>query len=411
MQRQAENHHAGQGAVAVAVAEPQGRLELLDSLKRCYQGQQHLRRGVCLLNAGQYDQAASAFAAAEVANPGGRSLPSLMAACHVGKGDFARAAGALAGTVASAPDEVTARVRQALLFWRADRRSEAVESLRDGLKLNPDSAELHFQLGNMLAALDQTDEAELRFTQAVAIDRNHAEALLALGLCAATRQQPAEAKRYLERAQRRRPHDGRIGLLLSQAAKALADQGQPMQLEAEMPPDKPPQDEQALEQLSRIIEAEPEFVDAFLELPSADQASEMDREVYAVLAETLNLALDRSPKLPALHCAAGRLFDHLGRSEEAVAATERAVDLDPGYAQALLQLARLYQQTDRHQDALVRLEQALRAGARYADVYYMLGNLYRRNGWLEQARWAYVQALELNDDYEAARRALATLAA
>jgi tetratricopeptide (TPR) repeat protein len=245
----------------------------------------------------------------------------------------------------------------------------------------------------------------------VTIDRHHAEALLALGLCAAMREEPAEAKRYLERAQRRRPHDGRIGLLLSQAAKALADQGQPVQLEAEMPPDELSRDEQALEHLSRIVEAEPDFVDAFLELPEADQSSEIDREVYAVLAETLNRALDRSPRLSALHCAAGRVLDQLGRQEEALAAIERAVDLDPGYVQGLVLLARLYQRTDRHQDALARLEQALRTGVRYADVYYMLGSLYHRNGWLEQARWAYTQALEINDRYEAARRALATLAA
>ena len=59
----------------------------------------------------------------------------------------------------------------------------------------------------------------------------------------------------------------------------------------------------------------------------------------------------------------------------------------------------------------MRLEEALNLGVRYADVYYMLGNLYRRSGKLERARRAYEQALKVNDGYEAARAALATLAA
>ena len=160
-----------------------------------------------------------------------------------------------------------------------------------------------------------------------------------------------------------------------------------------------------------MVEVEPEFVDAFLEMGAANLNADFDREVYSVLADTLNRAVGRCPEHAALHCAAGRVLDRLGKPDEAVAATERAVDLNPSYAPALVQLAHLYQQTDRHQDALVRLEQALSLGVRYADVYYMLGNLYRRSGRLKSARRAYEQALKVNEGYEAARAALETLAA
>ncbi len=387
------------------------RRETLTLLRRYYESQQHLRRGVCLLNARRYDQACESFAQAARCNPQSRSLPTLMAACLAGQGGYAAAATEFEKAVERDTADVTARVRHALSLWQAGKRDEAVDSLRHGLLTDPESAELHFQPGTLLAARDEIEEAELRFTQAVAIDKTHAEALVSAGLCAAARQEPAEAKRCFQRAQRRRPQDARIGLLLAQAAKSLADQGLTIELLAEMPSAEPAGDSRAVEQLSQVVESEPDFVSAFLELPVADLTGELDQEVYAVLADTLNRALDRRPQHAGLHCAAGQVFDRLGRADEAVAATERALDLAPGYAKALVQLARLYQQTDRHRDALARLEQALERGVRYADVYYMLGNLYRRNGKLERARWAYEQALKVNDGYEAARNALASLAA
>jgi tetratricopeptide (TPR) repeat protein len=401
------------------------RRQTLQLLQGYYQGQQHLRRGICLLNAGRYEHACEAFGQAARYNPESHSLPTLMAACFVGHGGYDAAAAELGKVVERDSGDVTARVRHALSLWQAGKRDEAVASLREGLIANPESAELHFQLGTMLAALEDPaqagaslEEAEMRFTQAVAIDKNHAEALVSAGLCAAARQDPAEARRFFERAQRRKPHDARIGLLLAQAAKGLADEGLAVELQAEMPTDEPTSDIQAIDQLSYLIEAEPDFVYAFLEMPGADLNVDrsnpdlsLDRDVYAVLADTLNRALDRRPQHARLHCAAGQVFDRLGRPDEAVSATERAVDLDPGYAQALVQLARLYQQTDRHQDALARLKQALKLGVRYADVYYMMGNLYHRNGKLKPARWAYEQALKVNDRYEAARAALDSLAA
>ena len=103
--------------------------------------------------------------------------------------------------------------------------------------------------------------------------------------------------------------------------------------------------------------------------------------------------------------------DRAANSRRSKHSTEKAVELDPQFTRALIQLAQVYQQTDRHDDALVRLEQALTHGAEYADVYYLMGNLYRRNGRLDRARWAYDQALKINKGYEAARVALATLAA
>lgn len=407
------NDQTGSAAGAVVTqSSPGGASQsVLEGLQAYYSGQDHQRRGICLLNAGQFDLASKAFSQAQQVNPQSKTLPALMAACHVGRGEFDKSAEQFEKLTQPDSASVTSVIRLALSQWKAEEPNLATATLRRAIASQPESAELHFQLGTLLATLGDMTEAELRFTQAIAIDKDHAPALVSLGLCHGAAGQPADAKRLLERAQRHRPHDARIGLLLSQAAKSLMDQGINIDVNAQMPDLEHNLDQEGVEQLSQVVEEDPDFVDAFLSLPSTRDASQIDREVYTLLAETLNRALDRRPGLAQLHCAAGRVLVKLGRHDDALAATERAVELDPQFTRALIQLAQVYQQTDRHDDALVRLEQALTHGAEYADVYYLMGNLYRRNGRLDRARWAYDQALKINQGYEAARVALATLAA
>ncbi len=365
-----------------------------------------VRRGVCLLNAGRYEEAAAAFSRAERLGAGGEALPSYLGACLLGQGRSAEAAKQFAKLMNGPNDApATARIRHALSLWSAGDQSGAIASLRAGVRANPESAELHFQLGTLLGAQEQYEEAELRFTQALSIDRSHTEAMVNLALCSGRRGALGEAVAHLQRAQTARPHDPRIGLLLSQAAKALKEQGRAVRVRASMADADPVSDRRGVEELSHLIEIDPDFVDAFLSL-SADR---VDDRVFAMLLKTLEATLERQPEHAELHYHCGRVLERLGRREEAIDENEQAVRLDPTCVRALIELGKLYQATDRTADATERLERAIEAGADYADVYYLLGNLYRRQGQVGRARSAYRHALALNARYEAAKEALAAL--
>ena len=378
---------------------------LLQVIHRHFEACREVRRGVCLLNAGQYERAAEAFQRAKQAGCKDRSLASYLAACFIGQERPDVAAEHLSDEAASAPERPELVVRQSLALWAAGRREEAIDSLRDGIRVNPECAELHFQLGTLLAAAERFDEAELRFTQTLNLDPDHTDALVNVGLCCAVRGASDEALRNLQRAQVRRPHDARIGLLLTQAAKAVAQLGHVAGVRASMPDEELEADRAGIEELSQIIESAPDFVDAFLSIP----AGKVDERVFALLLDTLLTALQRQPQHAELHFQCGRVLDRLGRQDEAIDAGERAVQINPRYTRALIALGKLYQKTDRAVDATTRLEQAIAAGAEYADVYYLLGNLYRDRGEVVRARSAYRRALSINAGYAAAREALATL--
>lgn len=372
--------------------------------RRCVAGNE-VRRGVCLLNAGSFDEAARCFARAARHDSTDRSLPAYLAAAWMGAGRPAAAARQLGRAIGSVRTRTVDRIRHALALRAAGRVDDADEALRRAVQHDPESAELHFQLGTLLADRESFDEAELRFTQALNLDRDHAAAMVSLAMCLATRGALVDSLAQLRRAQVRRPYDAQIGLLLAQAAKAVQQQGMTVRLHAAIEGDVAG-DAHGIEELSRVIEADPDFVDAFLSIP----VGRVDETLFAMLLKTVESALERQPEHAELHYHCGRVLARLGRKDEAIDSNERAVELDPRFVQALIELGRLYHQTDRTADATTRLEQAIAAGAEYADVYFLLGNLYRDQGELGRARSAYRQALCLNGEYRAAHQALAALA-
>ncbi len=379
--------------------------ELLEILKKRFQASAEVRRGVCLLNAGQYREAESAFQGALDFGCVDASLPSYLAAALWGQGHREAATDKLSGVLTENPDHVVTRTRHALALWSDGKPEDAMRSLREGIAENPECAELHFQLGTKLTALERYEEAELRFTQALSIDRDHCEARVSLALCCGVRSAPGESLAQLQRAQAVRPHDARIGLLLAQAARAAQQQGCAVHVRSRMVEEDPVGDEQGLDELSRVIAADPDFVDAFLAIPVGD----VDEKVFVMLLKTLEKALERQPEHAEFHYHCGRVLDRLGRCEDAIDHNERAVGIDPKFIRALIELGKLYRKTDRMADATTRLEQAIAAGAEYADVYYLLGNLYRDLGLVGRARSAYRRALLLNDRYSAAMEALNAL--
>ncbi|RJP42496.1 MAG: tetratricopeptide repeat protein [Phycisphaerales bacterium] len=375
------------------------------ALQAFFRARYAVRRGICLLNAARYDAAAEAFQQARVLNPTATSLARCLAACHRGADRPADTAAETGRALADNPSDACCAIRHALTLWTDGRGAEAIRALRDAIERAPNDAELQFQLGVMLATHHQWEEAELRFAQAVAIDKNHVDALVYLALCHGARQEPQQAVRLLHKAVQRRPDDARIGLLLAQAARAAQDSGDAVCLRLVKPPDVEADDPDALAALTERVSDDPDFVDALLALPWGDA----DRGIYLLLLEAVRQVLARQGEHADLHYQCGVILDRLGRSRESLSQTRRAVELDPTHTRALIELAHACQRANRPEEALKWLHQITGLGREYADVYYLLGNAHRQLGSIEKAATAYRKALRLNRHYEDARRALESL--
>ncbi len=379
--------------------------QLADLIVRKCSADDATRRGLCMLNALKFDDAIASFNQARSLAASEEQLNTLLAAASIGNGDFTSAATQFKAAGDGGTNPQVSEIRAAHAQWSADCPDEAVMTLRRAIQVNPENAELHFQLGTFLASNDQLEEAELRLTQALSIDRNHVDAHVSLALTCGVRLDPKQAFNLLRHAQSLRPDDARIATLLTHSVRAAAQQGYAVTVSATVQGTSHALPNAWIEQIATIVQRDPEFIDAFLSLPQES----VNVCVYENLLRTLEQALQHLPEHAELHYHCGRVLDRLDRPFEAIKQNERAIDLDPTCIRAFIELGKLYQKTNRKADATSRLEEAVRAGADYADVHFLLGNLYRDQGRILKAKKAYRSAIALNKRYEKAKQALSAL--
>jgi len=95
--------------------------------------------------------------------------------------------------------------------------------------------------------------------------------------------------------------------------------------------------------------------------------------------------------------------------EEAIEAYQRALELNPAAAGALVNLGTIYYRQRKYQEAEQHYVKAIEVDSNYPLAHYNLGNLYDEQGDLTRAEHHYNTALKLNPSYADAHFNLALL--
>ncbi len=376
---------------------------LTGTLARFYLGQAHTHCGAAELKAGRHATAARHFNTARTINPDSANLSRYLAACHAGNGRFDLAAAEIE-RVAAAENDNLQPIRLAHALAQDGRLPRAIETLVEVIDAEPHRVDVRLQLGLIYAAAEEFEDAICILQEAAELAPLLPEVRQHLGLALAAVGDHSEAIEHLAVAQKLKSHDAHLGLLLTLAVDAakstcvkLAITPATGRLDAV--------DDQSLEVLGELITQEPDFVESFLRLPSSD----VDTEVFAMLAAILEQALENKPEYADLHYHCSRIYQRLGRSTEAIHKADEAIRINPRYVQALIQLGRLHAEADDADHAIERLAQAVECGGDYPDVHYLIGELCQRKGDADAARDAFHKALQLNTNYDRARQALETV--
>lgn len=197
--------------------------------------------GQALLRQGQLDAAIQAFQAALKKDPKQTDAALALAQALGERGDAAsqqRAAAVLAEQLKRQPREHTVRLQLARTLLAAGQAAAVPPLLEDGLKLDPGLHHARLMLAETERQLGRMDAATARLTAMVKADQLAVDACLALAALDESRNRPAEAQAWLERALAKagprelRPQAARVEFLLRQhraseargAAKTLLGQ-------------------------------------------------------------------------------------------------------------------------------------------------------------------------------------------
>jgi tetratricopeptide (TPR) repeat protein len=226
-----------------------------------------------------------------------------------------------------------------------------MEFYRAAIRLDPEYGEALTGLGALLLIEKRTDEARLQFEQALSIDPNHATALINLAMIDRSRGDNESALKRLRKVVARNPGYAEAQLNLGSLLASMK------------------QYDEAIGHLSKAVELNPKMAAAQLNLAAAY----METRQWGKAEDHYRRVQQLSPRMAA--------YSHLG-------------------------LGNVQARQKRHAEAVVSYRKAISLGANSAQAFTQLGLSLLALGENQAAVDALKRALELDPEYEDARRAL-----
>jgi tetratricopeptide (TPR) repeat protein len=233
---------------------------------------------------------------------------------------------------------------------RAD-LDEAIGHLQESLRLYPDHAEAHNNLGLAYQRMNRLADALREHTEAVRLRPDYIEAIYNLGI-------DAQALGRLDEAATHYRHTLRLRPDFAGAHNNLGT---------------------TLAQLGRYQEAVGEF----------------------------RATLQVEPGSAVAHDNLARALVAVGRPDEAVAAFREAVRIQPGFTAARAHLGQTLEALGRYDEAIAEYSEILKYDPGSAVVHNSLGVVMANRGRVDEAAAHFAEALRMNPDFGEARENLA----
>ncbi len=248
-------------------------------------------------------------------------------------------------------------LERAILHHRSGRLAEAQQGYQAVIAQEPENADAHHLLGQLLAGANRATEAVHHLEKAVELSPNEALYLRSLGLTLRRQNRFREAAEIFARADRAKPNDPVIKTNLADtfSAAGLYQQAVPLYREAlALQADSPAirrnlaqclslmgQYDEAVQEFQTVLQENPD--DSVSRTRMGDVLREQGKTDAAVAA--YQDAGERGGDKAELQTKIGIVLQQVGRFDEAESAFRTVLDDDAGFAPALLNLSRQHRFT------------------------------------------------------------------
>ncbi|HEY3855503.1 MAG TPA: tetratricopeptide repeat protein [Verrucomicrobiae bacterium] len=276
-----------------------------------------------------------------------------------------------------------------VLTWRESGMYKDIETLwQTTIERNPESWLAYNDLGGILYARGQLDDAIKLFQKAVALDPDNAEAQNNLGAALDKSGQIDEAIVRFRKALAARPD----------FAEALCNLGNSLQ--------KKGQSDEAITDFQKAVAIRPDAPELHFTLANALLQKGRWNESAAEFQKTLEL----TPEDSQAHYDLGIALHQKGDIDGATAEFQKAATIRPEFVEAQNNLGNSLLQKGRVNEAISYLRKAVETKPDYAQAHYNLGNAYLQKGATDDAITEFQKLLLLQPGSPQARGSLARIA-
>ncbi|MSQ74060.1 MAG: tetratricopeptide repeat protein, partial [Betaproteobacteria bacterium] len=272
-------------------------------------------------------------------------------------------------------------------FLKEGKWDDAARCFRDAIALNPQDAEAHYKLGDVLYERRMLPEAEGSYRRALESKPDFTEAQINLGLTLDEQGRFAEAEACYRQVIAYNPDHAlahfNLGVTLNSQARLT---------EAEAC-------------YRRTAELKPGFSHAHFNLGVVLQRQQRLVEAESSYRRTLEI----NPKYVDAHVNLGSILREQGKLPQAAASLGRALEIKPDYAEAREALLSIIVAQGQFSEAETIYQQTLARMPNDAVAHYNLGVSLKAQNRLAEAEACYRQALEIKPDFPEAHNNLGAL--
>ena len=391
--------------------------------------------GVCYNNLGQFDRAMETFQRAIQINPDFASIKLKIAIVfhnqsmhdraikelksilgqhpewadmhyHLGlimasKGQLAEGLVQIEMAVRINPEYIRARIKLGLLLGLEKRFDDAIINLDYVLEKHPNYPDVHYYRGIFLASRGDLHDALKALQKAIDINPNFTDAHIKTGIVSGRLGRHDEALASFRTALGTNPSDLDADFLVAYIHKLECRRDvYPEPTECEPPQAEDEQKfrailenfySQASSELTSRIMINPDFSEIIHLFPP-----ESDYALYQTLIRLYEENVRNNPGFADLRNHLGQFYHRLGRLPDAAEQFTAALEINPGFIKARINLFKTLRDMDRLELAEDHIHRLIQQGVKYPDLYFELGRLQARRGDNQEALESFDQAAQLN---------------
>jgi len=310
----------------------------------------------------------------------------LLCGCHPEKKykDLPEELAALCVNIDKHPKDAEGYYQRADYYYFHKNIEKGIEDMQHAINLQPDSSKYYVKLSDLYFAQLETDLAEEMLLKALQKAPSNNEARLKLAELYFHQRMFNECDKTIQAALDDQRYNPKAYLIKAFMLKELRDTTNYLRM------------------LQMVIDQDPKEVKAYLELGYFYQ-----QQMNPMAIDYYTNALNVDPNNVEIRYNLAKMYQDLGRRDEAIQEYKTAIGIDPTHVPSLNNLGYLYlDDNTKYEEAAQLFTQAIQANPDFVYSYCNRGVAYEYLGEYEKARADYKKALTIKTNFEPAIKGL-----